>query len=169
MHANIIQNNKFAISVQHLKKKVSNETNFLHADKHEGFLHTDTMILMGMFKHSQSSQNSKLAISLPYIKIKVRDEVDFLHVDKHQSLLQVHFNTLGINVSYKVTLSLLMGMIKNSQSTQSNMFAIFLQYLKKEVRNGVHFLHKDKHQSFYKLVLSFLMEMARHAQSTHAQ
>ena len=40
------------------------------------------------------------------------------------------------------------------------------QYLKKEVRDGVHFLHANKHQSFYKLALSFLMEVARHVQST---
>ena len=57
-------------------------------------------------------------------------------------------------------------MIKHFQSTQSNKFAISLQYLKKEVRNGVHFLHADKHQSFYKLTLSFLMEVARYVQST---
>ena len=94
---------------------------------------------MGMVKHSQSSQNSKFAMSLQYLKKEVRDEVDFLHADKHQSFLQVDFNTLGIKVSYKVILSLLMGMIKHSQSTQSNKFAISLQYLKKEVRNGVHF------------------------------
>ena len=59
---------------------------------------------------------------------------------------------------------LLMGMIKHSQSSQRNKFAISSQYLKKEVRNGVHFLHADKHQSLYKLVLSFLMEVARHVQ-----
>ena len=41
-----------------------------------------------------------------------------------------------------------------------------LQYLKKEVRNGVHFLHADKHQNFYKLALSFLTEVARHVEST---
>ena len=40
------------------------------------------------------------------------------------------------------------------------------QYLKKEVRNGVHFLHAVKHQSSYKVTLSFLMEVARHVQST---
>ena len=51
-------------------------------------------------------------------------------------------------------LSLLKGMIKHSQSTQSNKFAISLQYLKKEVRGGVYFLHADKHQSFYKLALA---------------
>ena len=52
-------------------------------------------------------------------------------------------------------LSLLMGMIKHPQSTQSNKIAISLQYLTKELRDGVHFLHADEHQSFYKLRLSF--------------
>ena len=76
----------------------------------------------------------KFAMSLQYLKKEVRDEVEFLDADKHQSFLQVDFSTLGIKVSYKVMLSLLMGMIKHSQSTQSNKFAISLQYLKKEVR-----------------------------------
>ena len=57
-----------------------------------------------------------------------------------------------------------MRLIKNSEITQSNKFAVSLQYLKKEVRNGVHFMHADKHQSFYKVALLFLM--AKHAQST---
>ena len=56
-------------------------------------------------------------------------------------------------------------MIKHSQITQSNKFVISLQYLKKEVRNGVHFLHADKFQSFHKLT-SFLMEVVRHVQNT---
>ena len=60
-----------------------------------------------------------------------------------------------------------MGFIKHSQSTQSNKLAMSLQYLKKEVRNGIHFLHADKHQGFCKLALLFLMEVARHVQSTH--
>ena len=40
-----------------------------------------------------------------------------------------------------------------------------LQYLKKEHRDEVDFLHGDKHQSFNKLVLSFLMEVAKLVQS----
>ena len=62
---------------------------------------------------------------------KAKDEVDFLYADKHESFLQVDFNTLGIKVSYKVILSLLMGMNKHSQTTQSSKFATSLQYLKK--------------------------------------
>ena len=68
-------------------------------------------------------------MSLQYLKKEVRDEVDFLHVDNYQSFLQVDFNTLGIKFSLKLKLSLLMGMIKHSQSTQSNKFAMSLQYL----------------------------------------
>ena len=77
-------------------------------------------------------------MSLQYDEKEVRDEVDFSHVDKHQNFLQVDFNTLGIKASYKVILSLLLGMIKHSQSTQSNKFAISLQYLKKKL--GMEFI-----------------------------
>ena len=58
-YPHITQNNKFAISLQDLKKEVSDAVDFLHADKHESLLQIDTMILMEMVKYSQSSQNSK--------------------------------------------------------------------------------------------------------------
>ena len=110
--------------MQYLKKEVSDEDkHFLHADKHESLLQIDTMILMGMVKHSQIPQTSKFTISLQYLKKEARDEVGFLHVDKHQSFLQIDFNTLGIKDACKVILSLLLGMIKHSQTTQSNRFA----------------------------------------------
>ena len=77
-------------------------------------------------------------MSLQYFRKEVRDALDFLHADKHQSFLQVDFNILGIKVSYKVVLSLLISRIKHSQSTQSNKFTISLQYLKKKL--GVEFI-----------------------------
>ena len=117
-HVQITQNNKFAISLQYLKKKVDDEVDFLCANKHGSFLQIDTIIFDGMVKHFQNSQNSKFATSLQYLKKEVRDEVDFLHADKHQSSLQVDFNTLGIKVCYKVILKLLMDMIKHSQNTK---------------------------------------------------
>ena len=110
-HAHNTQNKKFAISLQHLKKKGSDAVDFMYADKHESFLQIDIIILMEMVKYSQSSQNSKFAVSSEYLKKEVRDEGDFLHEDKHQSFLQVDFNNLGIKVFYKVMLPLLMGMI----------------------------------------------------------
>ena len=96
------QNNKLAISLQYLKKELSDEVDFLHADNHESLLQIDSIILMGILKHSQSFQNGKLAMSLQYLKKEVKDEVDLLLVDKHQSFLNVYFNTLGIKVFYKV-------------------------------------------------------------------
>ena len=77
-------------------------------------------------------------MSLQYLRKENRDEVDFLLADQHQSFLQVDFNILGVNVSYKVVLSLLMGRIKHSESTQSIKFVISLQYLKKEL--GMEFI-----------------------------
>ena len=59
------------------------EVDFLHADKHESLLQINSMILMGVAKHSQGSQNSKFEMSLQYVRKEVKDEVDFLHADKH--------------------------------------------------------------------------------------
>ena len=67
----------FPISLQYLKREVNNDVDFLHAGKHKKLLQIDTIILMGMIKHFQSSQNSKFAMSLEYFKIEVRDEVVF--------------------------------------------------------------------------------------------
>ena len=57
-HAQITQNKKFAISLQYLKKEVNDDVHFLHAGKHENLLQIDTMILMEIVNHFQSSQNS---------------------------------------------------------------------------------------------------------------
>ena len=64
----IIQNSMFAISLQYLKREVNDEVDFLHADKHKSLIQIDTMILMGMVKHSQSFQNTKCAMFLQYLK-----------------------------------------------------------------------------------------------------
>ena len=85
---------------------MSDEADFLDADMRERLLQIDTMILIGIVKHSESSQNSNFAMFLQYFKKEVRDEVDFFHVDKHQRFLQVGFNNLGIKDAYKVILSL---------------------------------------------------------------
>ena len=67
----------------------------MHADKQENLLQIDSMILMGMVKHSQISQNSKFALTLQYLKKEVKDEVDFLQADQDQSVGNVYFKTLG--------------------------------------------------------------------------
>ena len=75
----------------------------------------------------------------------MNDEVDFLHAGKHENLLQI--DTM-----------ILMEMVKHFRSSQNSKFTMSAQYLKKEVfkslqyfkkvRNGVYFLHSDKHQRF---------------------
>ena len=45
---------------------------FWHADKHESLLQIDSIILIGMAKHLQSSQNSKFAIPFQYLKTEVK-------------------------------------------------------------------------------------------------
>ena len=77
--------------------------------------------LIRIVNYSQSSKNSKFAMSLEYLQRYVRDKVDFffLHAGKHK-------------FSCKVILSLSIGMIKCSQSMQSNKFAISSQYLNKK-------------------------------------
>ena len=82
-------------------------------------------------------------------KNNLKMEAVFLHAVN----IKISYNTLGAKVSYKLILSLLMGMIKHPQSTQINKFAISLQFLKEQVREGVFFLYLDKHQSFCKLAL----------------
>ena len=49
-----------------------------------------------------------------------------------------------------------MGMDKHPQSSQNSEFAMFLQYLKKEVKDEVDFWHADKHQSFLKVFFNTL-------------
>ena len=53
-------------------------------------------------------------------------EIDCLHANKHESLLQI------------VTMNLI-GIVKHSQSSQNSKVAMSLQYIKKEVKKGVHF------------------------------
>ena len=49
-------------------EEVSDEVDFLHATKLEILLQIDTMILIRIVEHSQSSQNSKFTMPLQYLK-----------------------------------------------------------------------------------------------------
>ena len=96
-----------------------------------------------MARHPQSIQNNNFIISLQYLKENVKDGVDF-------SLLII------VKRFFKVILSFLMCVARHAQiarSSQNSKFTMSAQYLKslqyfKKVRNGVYFLHSDKHQRF---------------------
>ena len=51
-------------------------------------------------------------------------------------------------VSYKLILLFLVDVAKDVRSTQNNKFAISLDYLRKEGRDEVDFLHVDINQTF---------------------
>ena len=61
------------------------------------------------------------------------DEVDFLYAVKHESLLQTDS----------------MEIVKNFQSSQHSKFTMSLQYLKKEVKTEVDFLHAEFSKSLF--------------------
>ena len=66
--------------MQYLQEELSDEVDFLHADKHESLLQIDSMILTVIVKHSQSFQRSKFPMSLQYLRKEVKGEVNFLLV-----------------------------------------------------------------------------------------
>ena len=165
-HVPITRNNKFVISLQYPKNELSDKVDFLHTDKHESLLQIDNMILMEMVKHSQSFQNSKFAMSLKYLKKRLKMKLIFCMQINIKVFCKFISTLWASKFPTRLILSLLMGMIKHSQITQSNKFARSLQYLKKEVRNEGHFWHADKLQSFQKLVLFFWKEVTRHVQNT---
>ena len=78
--------------------------------------------------------------------------------------IKANFSTLGFKVSCKMILSLLIAVTKHSQNTQSNKFAISLQYFKKRSFGWSSFFACI--QIFYNLAWSNLMEVVRHVQST---
>ena len=101
------------------------------------------------------------------------DEVDFLHGVRHESFLKIDSMIFDGNgqtfpkfLSFPTSWYQHFDIVINDGHDCQILKVTSLQYLKKEVRDGVHFLQADKHQSFYKLALLFLMEKARHVQST---
>ena len=60
---------------------------------------------------------------------------------------------ISMKCFFKLIQWLLIGMDKHSQNSQKSKFGISLQYLLKEVRHEVDFLHADKRQSFLQVIL----------------
>ena len=109
--------------------------------------------------------------NLQYLQKSMGDEVHFWPEDKPNSFLQGDSVTLRVQnqacprwYCQNGDIIILMGMIKNSQSTQSKKFSISLQFLKKEVRN-IFCMQIYENQSSYKLVWLFLTELTRPVQS----
>ena len=102
---------------------MSDEVDFLHADKYESLLQIDTKIFSWVWSSIPKVPKKASLQCLYNIPKKVRDEVDFFDADKHQSFIIVNFNTLSIKVFYNVNCDrndhenvkgIVMGMIKHS-------------------------------------------------------
>ena len=70
--------------MQYLKKELSDAVGFLHADNHESFLQSVTMIFEADGHAFPKLPKKQVSMALQYLKKEVRDEVDFLHADKYQ-------------------------------------------------------------------------------------
>ena len=111
-----------------------------------------------MVKHSQSSQNSKFAMSSQYLKKKLEIK-SIICMQINIKLSQKLISTVWASWFSQGILLLLMGTFKHSQRTQSNKFAISLQYLKKGVKNGILYslcFHKvtgDKSSKYFTIKL----------------
>ena len=119
-HAQITQNDKFAISLQYLKEEVSDEVDFWYVNKHESLIQIDTMVLMGCPSIPKIARIASLQCLCNISKKKLEMKLIFLHADKHQSF-------------YKLALSFLIEVAGHVQSTQNRKLVIFLQYIKKKV------------------------------------
>ena len=135
---------------------MNDEVDFLHVGKNKNLIQIDTIILMGMVKHFESSQNSKFAVSLQYLKIEVRDEVDFYM----QINIKVAYKLLSTLLApkfpknHRVILSLLMSMMKHSQRNQSKMFE-HLRSISKKL--GMEFIFASRQTSSKFLKVSIIV------------
>ena len=122
--AQITQNNKFAISLQYLKKELSDEVDFLHADKHESLLQIDTMILTGWSSISKVPKIASLQCLYNISKKKLKMKLIFC-MQINIKVSEKFISALWVSkFSTKLILSLSMDMIKHSEITQCNKFAI---------------------------------------------
>ena len=81
----------------------------------------------------------------------MKDETDLIPTDKCQRFLQIATIILGAS-----------GQACPNYSKKT--FAIFLQYLKKELINEIDFLHADKYESLLAIDSMSLMWMTKHSQ-----
>ena len=97
-YARINQNNKYAISLQYLKKAMSDEVEFFKQIR----IKVSHKLILWFWWGWQNILNVFKIASLQCLynisKKEVRNEANFFHAEKHQSFLQDDFNTLGIKL-----------------------------------------------------------------------
>ena len=106
-------------------QKSRDQIEFFIAGKHQSFLPVSAIaFLVGMASLTWSTKNNKLAISL---------------------LNMIFYMKINIRIFYKLVVLFLLVIASHAQSTRNSKFVISLQYLKKEGRDKVDFLHADNY------------------------
>ena len=143
-HTQITQNNKFPISLQYLKKEVSGEADFLHADKHESFLQIDTKILMGMVSISKAHK----IVSLQFLNSTSREKLEMKLIFCTQICIKISYKFISRFWTSQFPARWYSHYWWAWTSILKVLKVTSLQYLynisKKEVKDGVHFLHAEK-------------------------
>ena len=129
---------------------MNDEVYFWHADKHRTFLQVDAVIL-GVRSEACPKHPNKKFVYLCNIFRKTW-EMKFIFC------LQINKK-----VFCKLIVSIRACVARHAQSTQSNKFAISLQYLKENVKDEVDFLSADKHQRFLQIDSVIKVCVASHA------
>ena len=146
-HTCITQNNKFAFSLQYIKKEVSDQIDFPHVDKHESSLQIYIDIWWGWS-------------NIPKV-LKISSLQCLYNVSKNKLEMKLFFcMRVNVKVSYKSISTLWVSMFSTSwyyfyfwwrSSILKVLKLTSLQYFyNTSKKEGVYFLHIDKHQSFYK-------------------
>ena len=152
-HAQIIQNMKFAISWQYLKKEGRDEVDFFMQINIKLYCNLILIIFVGITRPAQITQNNKFVKSLKYFKKELRDEVVSLCRWASQFSLNWYYYFSWVRLGMPKALKI------KSKCTVS------LQYLKKELMK-LMFCMLINMKVFYKLIVLFLKGLMRHVQST---
>ena len=93
--------------------------------------------------HAQSTQNKKLSYLCNIFR-------------KTGGMKLIFYLQISMKVLYKLIVSLWECVARHPESIQNNNFAISLQYLKENMKDGVEFLSADKHQRFVRIGIIIL-------------
>ena len=137
---------------------------FLHADKHESLLQSDTKIFWWVWSSIPKVPKKQACNVFTTSLKKLEMKLTVFDADKHQSLLTVDFNTLGIKVFYNV-----IGMIMKTWRAWWWEWSSILKVLKVTSLQCLYNISKKKlwmEFSIFDVSYRFLMKVANYVQST---
>ena len=134
-HAQITQNNKFAMSLEYLEENMRDYVDFLAEDKCQRFRQINTIILV-------------LWLGMPKLP-KITSLLVFCNISRKKWAMGLIFHMqISIKVSYKLILWFWWGWSSIRKVPKIASLQCIYNTSKKKVEMKFIFLHSDKHQSF---------------------